>query len=132
MVSWQAADDEFVGVVDHFSKLGVFDGAFELDGLPRTLVVVVAGRTASCPARELERPVRVTHFKFTLSVHPNLVFAFGGARDLDGELTKRRLVTVGEPSPPPPTATRRASLTSSGVELSPLGTFGTSGSAPLR
>jgi hypothetical protein len=69
LVSWQAADDEFIGVVDHFSKLGVFDGAVQLDGVPVALVLVVAGRTASCVARNSSAKSG-SHLRFTLPGSP--------------------------------------------------------------
>ena len=43
MDSRQGADDEPVGVVDHLSRLGVFDGAVELGGVPVAVVRVRRG-----------------------------------------------------------------------------------------
>jgi hypothetical protein len=55
----QAADDELVGVVNHLSKLVIFDGAVELDGVPVALVEVVAGANRLVHGAQLERPIRV-------------------------------------------------------------------------
>jgi hypothetical protein len=40
--SWQAGDDEPIGVVNHLSKFVVLDRFVEIDGVPMALVLVVA------------------------------------------------------------------------------------------
>lgn len=55
---WKPAHDQVVRVVDHFTQFVVIDRTVELDGIPMTLVQVIArtnGRVACAPLQSESR-----------------------------------------------------------------------------
>jgi hypothetical protein len=57
--SWEAGDDEFVGVIDHVLEVGLVDGSVQCHGVPVPFVRVVSGLEGGVLRAEVEGPIRV-------------------------------------------------------------------------
>jgi hypothetical protein len=58
--SREAAYDEIVGVVDHFSKFVLLDRAVQIHGIPVALIRVIAGANGWVSGAQVERQIWIT------------------------------------------------------------------------